>query len=405
MMNSADITWVLTSTALVMLMTPAVGLFYGGLVHRKNILSTIMLSLSILALISVQWVLFGYTLSFGSDIGGLIGGTNWLGLKGVGQGANADYAPSIPHIAFVIFQMMFAVITPALITGAFVERIKFSTFLVFSLIWASLVYDPVAHWVWGVGGWLRNLGALDFAGGIVVHITSGWAALAVALVIRKRKGFDQEPMAPSNVPLTILGAVLLWFGWFGFNGGSALSSNGLAVNAFLVTNVAAAAAAITWMALSWRRKRPSVVGVATGAVVGLVAITPAAGFVGPVAAIIIGAIAAVISYYAMGLRLKLKIDESLDVWACHGMGGLWGTIATGIFATKTINPAGADGLLYGNPQLLWAQLAAAIVVVAFSFLVTFAVAKVLDRVMGLSVNKQEEEVGLDLSQHGEAAYF
>lgn len=405
MMNSADITWVLTSTALVMLMTPAVGLFYGGMVHRKNILSTIMLSFSILALISVQWVLFGYTLSFGRDVVGLIGGTNWLGLQGVGQSANAEYAASIPHIAFVIFQMMFAAITPALITGAFVERIKFSSFLVFTLVWASVVYDPVAHWVWGSGGWLRNLGALDFAGGIVVHITSGWAALAMALVIRKRKGFDQTPMEPNNIPLTILGAVLLWFGWFGFNGGNALSSNGLAVNAFLVTNVAAAAAAITWMALSWRRKSPSVVGVATGAVVGLVAITPAAGFVGPVAAIIIGAVAAIISYYAMGLRMRLKIDESLDVWACHGMGGLWGTIATGIFATKSINPTGADGLLYGNPRLLWVQLVSALIVVVFSFLVTFAVAKVLERTMGLSVNKQEEEVGLDLSQHGEAAYF
>ena len=364
-----------------------------------------MLSFSILALISVQWVLFGYTLSFGRDVVGLIGGTNWLGLQGVGQSANAEYAASIPHIAFVIFQMMFAAITPALITGAFVERIKFSSFLVFTLVWASVVYDPVAHWVWGSGGWLRNLGALDFAGGIVVHITSGWAALAMALVIRKRKGFDQTPMEPNNIPLTILGAVLLWFGWFGFNGGSALSSNGLAVNAFLVTNVAAAAAAITWMALSWRRKSPSVVGVATGAVVGLVAITPAAGFVGPVATIIIGAVAAIISYYAMGLRMRLKIDESLDVWACHGMGGLWGTIATGIFATKSINPAGADGLLYGNPQLLWAQLISTLIVVAFSFLVTFAVAKLLERTMGLSVNKQEEEVGLDLSQHGEAAYF
>jgi Amt family ammonium transporter len=300
--------------------------------------------------------------------------------------------------------MMFAVITPALITGAFVERVRFKTFLVFTLLWATLVYDPVAHWVWGVGGLLRTLGALDFAGGTVVHITAGFSALAFAMVLGHRKWFGKSPMEPNSIPFTVLGAGLLWMGWFGFNGGSALGANGLAVNAVVTTNTAAAAAAITWMFLSWRDNKPSVLGIVTGAVVGLVAITPAAGFVTPLSAIFIGAIAAPISYYSMRFRLKRGLDESLDVWACHGMGGLWGALATGLFATTAVNPAGANGLLYGNPGLLLIQALAAGVAIIFAFSVTFGIAKVLHKFMGLRVTSNEEEVGLDISEHGERAF-
>jgi Amt family ammonium transporter len=403
-MNAGDTTWVIVASALVMLMTPALGLFYGGMVRRKNLLSTIMFSFAILALISIQWILFGYSLSFSASQGGFIGGLNWLGLNGVGMGVNPDYAATIPHSAFMLFQMMFAIITPALISGAFVERIKFSSFLVFSLLWATLVYDPVAHWVWGVGGWLRNLGALDFAGGTVVHITAGFSALAFALVIRKRKGFNGT-MEPNNIPFTILGAALLWFGWFGFNGGSALAANGLAVNAILVTNTAAAAAGLTWMMLNWLQRRPSAIGMATGVVVGLVAITPASGFVSATSAIFIGAIAAAVSYFAIMLRNKWHLDESLDVWACHGMGGLTGALLTGVFASKAINPAGANGLLFGNWHLLGVQALAAIVIILFAFTVTVILAKLIDATMGLSVSFAEEEVGLDISQHGEEAYY
>ncbi|MCG2735154.1 MAG: ammonium transporter [Candidatus Methanoperedenaceae archaeon] len=386
-----------------MLMIPAVGLFYGGMVRKKNALSTIMFSFTILALISVQWVLVGYTLSFGSDIGGIIGNLEWLGLAGVGIVPNADYAATIPALAFMMFQGMFAIITVSLITGAFVERIKFSAFLVFSLLWATLVYDPIAHWVWGVGGWLRNLGALDFAGGTVVHVSAGAAALAFAIVIGARKGFGNQPMEPHNIPMTVLGAVLLWFGWFGFNAGSALGSNGLAASAFVVTNTAAAAAALTWTLLSWYHKRPSVLGTATGAVVGLVAITPASGFVTPMAAIAIGAIAAVLSYYAMLLRMKSKIDESLDVFACHGVGGTWGAIATGIFATAAVNSAGS-GLVDGNAGQVVTQIIAVAATGIYAFIVTYILAKVIDATIGLRVKDEEEAVGLDISQHAEKAY-
>lgn len=404
-MNTGDTAWVLISSALVMLMTPALGLFYGGMVRKKNLLSTIMFSFSILALLSIQWILFGYSLSFGPDVHGIIGGLKWFGLNGVGFGVNPDYAPTIPHLAFMAFQMMFAIITPALISGAFVERIKFSSFLIFTLLWATFVYDPVAHWVWGIGGWLRNLGALDFAGGTVVHITAGFAALAISLVIRKRKGFSEVSMEPNNIPFTIIGAALLWFGWFGFNGGSALGANGLAVNAFVVTNTAAAAAGLTWMIINWIYRKPSAIGMATGAVVGLVAITPASGYVTPGSAIIIGAVAAIISYSCISLRNKWKIDESLDVWACHGMGGVWGAIATGIFASKAVNPAGADGLLYGNWHQFFVQLFTVAVVIVFSFALSFIFAKLIDATMGLSVSDAEERVGLDISQHGEEAYY
>jgi len=399
--DPADTAWVLISAALVLLMTPSLGLFYGGMVRRKNILSTIMMSFIIVALISVQWVLYGYSLAFGPDIVGLIGSLKWLGLNGVGQATNANYAPTIPALAFMIFEAMFAVITPALITGAFVDRIKFSSFLVFTLLWATLVYDPIAHWVWGIDGWLRNIGTLDFAGGTVVHISAGVSALAIALVIGARKGFGKDPMESHNIPMVVLGAALLWFGWFGFNAGSALASSGLATSAFVVTNTAAATAALTWMLLSWIHRKPSVTGTATGSVVGLVAITPASGFVGPIEAILIGIGAAVFCYYAMLFRAKRNIDESLDVWACHGIGGTWGAIATGIFATTLVNPAGANGLLHGNPMQLAIQVTAVAVVWVYAFAVTWMLAKVINSTIGLRVKDEEENVGLDISQHGE----
>ncbi len=402
--DSGDTAWVLASAALVMIMTPALGLFYGGMVRKKNALSTIMFSFAILALISVQWVLYGYSLAFGPDIGHVIGNLNWLGLNGVGQEPNADYAATIPALAYMIFQAMFAIITVALISGAFVERIKFKAFMVFSLLWATLVYDPIAHWVWGVGGWLRNMGALDFAGGTVVHISSGVSALAIAFVIGTRKGFGKQAMEPHNIPMVVLGAALLWFGWFGFNGGSAVASNGLAASAFVVTNTAAAAAALMWTLLSWYHKRPSVLGAATGGVVGLVAITPASGYVTPLAAIIIGAVGAVISYYAMLFRSKQNVDDSLDVWACHGLGGTWGAIATGIFATVAVNSAGANGLLYGNPGQLTTQIIAVAVTWVYAFVMTVVLAKVVDATIGLRVPDEEESVGLDISQHAEKAY-
>ncbi len=402
--NTGDTAWVLIASALVLMMTPALAFFYGGMVRKKNILSTLNLSFILMALIGVQWVLFGYSLAFGSDLGGLIGDGDFLGLRGVGVAPNPDYAPTIPHLAFAAFQMMFAVITPALITGAFVERVRFRTFLLFALLWATLVYDPVAHWVWGNGGFLRRLGALDFAGGTVVHIAAGFSALAFAFVIGARRHFGTHAFEPHNIPYSVLGAGLLWAGWFGFNGGSALAANGLAVQALVNTNTAAAACGLTWMLLSWRDNKPSVLGIVTGAVVGLVAITPAAGYVTPLAAVIIGAIAAPISYYAIRLRQKVGLDESLDVWACHGMGGLWGALATGLFATRAVNEAGADGLLYGNPGQFFVQLLAALTVIVFSFGATFLLAWLLKRTSGLRVSAEEEEVGLDISEHGETAY-
>lgn len=402
--DSGDTAWILISTALVMLMTPAVGFFYAGMVRKKNTLSTLTMSFILLALVSVQWVIIGYTLSFGPDLGGVIGSIKWAGLTMVGQNPNGDYAATIPHLAFMIFQMMFAAITVALIVGSVVERMKFSAFLVFSLLWTTLVYDPVAHWIWGVDGWLRALGALDFAGGTVVHVNAGISALALVLVLGKRKGYGKDNMEPHNIPHVVLGAALLWFGWFGFNGGSALAANGLAASAFVVTNVAAAAAAMTWILLAWRERKPSALGFATGAVVGLVAITPASGFVTPLSAIAIGAIAAACSYYAIKLRMKLRVDESLDVLGCHGVGGMVGAILTGVFATTAVNAAGADGLLYGNPKLLLIQAAAVLVTLVYGFAATWVIAKVLDLTIGLRVTDKEEEVGLDMSQHAESAY-
>jgi Amt family ammonium transporter len=411
--NAGDTAWVLVATALVLMMTPALGFFYGGMVRKKNILSTLNLSFIIMGLISVQWVLYGYTLAFGSSIGGLIGGLNYAGLMGVGESPNVAYAATIPHLAFAAYQMMFAVITPALITGAFVERVRFKTFLLFSLLWATLVYDPAAHWVWSatdpgdgqlVLGWLRGLGALDFAGGTVVHITAGFSALAFAMVIRPRRWFGVSSIEPHNIPFTVLGAGLLWVGWFGFNGGSALAANGLAVTALVNTNTAAATAGLVWILLAWLDNKPSVLGFATGVVVGLVAITPAAGFITPLSALVVGAVSAPISYYAIRFRQRRSLDESLDVWACHGIGGTTGALLTGLFATKLVNPAGADGLFYGNPSQFLIQLVGVIAVAAFAFVLTFGIAKALDAVMGLSVSPDEEEVGLDISEHGERAY-
>ena len=404
--DSGDTAWVLMSSALVLLMTaPGLALFYGGMVRQKNALGTLMQSFIILALISVQWVLWGYSLAFGPDKGGIIGGLEWVGLSGVGPTPNADYAPTIPHTAFMLFQMMFAVITPALITGAFAERKKFSTFLVFILVWATVVYDPLAHWVWGVGGWLRNLGALDFAGGTVVHISSGVSALAAALVIGKRKGYGHQPMPPHNLPFTVMGASLLWFGWFGFNAGSALAANGLAAHAFMTTNTATAAAALGWMFTEWSsRGKPTVLGAASGAVAGLVAITPAAGYVTPMAAIVIGTVAGIICYSACNLKSKLGYDDSLDVVGVHGVGGTWGALATGVFATKLVNDAGGDGLLYGNPKQLGIQLLAVVVTWVLGFVMTTVILMVLDGIIGLRVTDEEEAAGLDLSQHSETAY-
>jgi Amt family ammonium transporter len=403
--DTGDTTWVLISTALVMLMTPGLALFYGGMVRRKNVLGTIMQSFIALGVISVLWVLYGYSLSFGPDVGHIIGNLDWVGLKGVGPEPNPDYAATIPHQAFMIFQMMFAVITPALITGALAERFKFKTYLAFLVLWATFVYFPLAHWVWGVGGWIKELGALDFAGGLVVHISSGISALAAAIVVGRRKGYRIEQMAPHDVTMTLLGAALLWFGWFGFNGGSAVASGALATSAFVATHIATAGAALSWMIAEWaHRSKPTVLGAASGAVAGLVAITPASGFVGPMSALIIGFVAGVICYIAVNLKTKLGYDDSLDVVGVHGAGGTWGAIATGLLASKIVNSAGNNGLLFGNPSLLWDQVISVGATWLYSFIVTFTILKVLDLTLGLRISEEEESDGLDLSQHGESGY-
>ena len=401
--SAGDTAWLLLSAALVMLMTPALGFFYGGLVRRKNVLATIMHSFFILCLISVQWVLWGYTLAFGPDKGGLIGGLDWLTLKGVGQ-EPGPYAATVPHQAFMVFQMMFAVITPALITGAFAERKRFKAFVVFTLLWATFVYDPVAHWVWG-GGWLGQLGALDFAGGTVVHITSGVSALVAALVLGRRVGYGREALEPHDATMTVLGASLLWFGWFGFNAGSAITAGGLASNAFVVTNTAAAMAALTWMTVSWLHKgAPSVLGAAAGAVAGLVAITPASGYVDVSSSILIGLGAGIFCYTAIQLTKRLRVDDALDVFGVHGVGGAWGAIATGIFATVAVNGAAKDGLLAGNPGQLGIQAIAVGAAILYSAVMTFVILKLIDVFVGLRVPESEEVLGLDASQHREAAY-
>jgi Amt family ammonium transporter len=404
--DKGDTAWMLTSSALVLLMTaPGLALFYGGMVRQKNALGTLMQSFIVMALISLQWVLWGYSLAFGPDKGGVIGGLEWIGLRGVGAEPFDAYSKTIPHQAFMLFQMMFAIITPALITGAFAERKKFSSFIVFILAWATIVYDPLAHWVWGDGGWLKKLGALDFAGGTVVHISSGVSALICAIVIGKRHGYGHQPMQPHNLPMTVMGAALLWFGWFGFNAGSALEANGLAVSAFLATNTATAAAALGWMFTEWAmRGKPTVLGAASGAVAGLVAITPASGYVGPISSIIIGAVAGFLCYTACNVKSRLGYDDSLDVVGVHGVGGTWGALATGLFASKAVNDGGADGLFFGNPAQLWYQIVAVLATYVLAIVGTFVILKVIDVLMGLRISADDEAAGLDLSQHSETAY-
>ncbi len=402
--DPGDTAWVLISTALVMLMTPGLAFFYGGMVGRKNVLGMLMQCFTMLCVISVLWVLYGYSLCFAPG-NGFWGGLDWLGLKGVGLEPYGDYAATIPHQLFMMFQAMFAIITPALIIGAFAGRMKFSAFLVFMVLWATFVYDPICHWVWGIGGWLKNLGALDFAGGTVVHINAGIAALVIVLFIGKRNG-GHKAILPHNLPFTLLGTALLWFGWFGFNAGSALSASGLAVNAFVVTNTAAAAAGLSWALLDWVfNEKPTVLGTATGAVAGLVAITPAAGFVNAFSAIIIGLLVSVFCYLVVSVvKPKLGYDDALDVFGVHGIGGIWGAIATGLFASKAINPAGADGLFYGNPEQAIVQLITVGITIAYSAVGSAVIYKIVDAVMKARVSVKDETMGLDLSQHHENAY-
>jgi ammonium transporter, Amt family len=406
LINSGDTAWVLISAALVLMMTPALAFFYGGLVRRKNVLSVLMQCFMIMCIVTIQWVLFGYSLAFGPDTGGFIGNLSWAGLKGVGLTPNPDYAATIPHQAFMIYQAMFAIITPALILGAFAERMRFPAFCVFSLLWTTLVYCPVAHWVWGVGGFLRNSGALDFAGGTVVHVNAGVAALAAALILGKRIGYPDNMSPPHNLPFAVLGAGLLWFGWFGFNAGSALGAGALSTNAFVVTHIAAAAAGLTWAIIDWIvNTRSTVLGMITGAVAGLVAITPAAGFVNPMGAIGIGVGVSIFCYIAVALiKTKFGYDDALDAFGVHGIGGIWGALATGLWATKSVNSAGADGLFYGNPGQFLIQLKAVLVTAIYSFIVTFVLLKLVDKFIGLRVTDSEERIGLDLIDHRETGY-
>jgi len=406
-MNSGDTAWVLTASALVLLMTiPGLAFFYGGLVRRKNVLSILMQCFIIVCVISLQWMLFGYSLAFGPDFHGIIGNLDWAGLVGVGATPNPDYSKTIPHSVFMIFQAMFAIITPALIIGAYAERVKFPAFLLFTLLWATFVYDPLAHWVWGAGGWLKAMGGLDFAGGIVVHVSSGISALVMALLLGKRIGYNHRPIRPHNLPFTVLGAALLWFGWFGFNAGSALAADGLAGNAFVTTNTATAAAGLTWALIEWwHNGTPTILGTATGAVAGLVAITPACGFVNPMNAMFMGIIVAVVCYTAVAvIKGKLGYDDSLDAFGVHGVGGTVGTLLTGVFAQKAVNAAGSDGLLFGNVHQFGVQCLMLAVTVAFAAIMTFIIFKIVDALIGMRVEEKNEIIGLDLTQQSEAAY-
>ncbi|MGE4536807.1 MAG: ammonium transporter [Desulfovibrio sp.] len=402
-MNAADTAFVLISAALVMLMTPGLALFYGGMVRGKNILGTLMHSNILLGTVTIIWAIVGYSLAFGGDIGGLIGNLDYVFLRGVGTAAKPG-VDNIPHLAFMIFQCMFAVITPALITGAFAERIKFSGFLVFTTLWMIVVYSPMAHWVWG-GGWMAKMGALDFAGGAVVHMSSGASALAAALYLGPRRGYGKQAFIPHNLPLTILGAGLLWFGWFGFNAGSALAANGLAASAFVTTHLAAAAAAVSWIVVEWlHRGKPTTLGMASGAVAGLVAITPAAGFVEPMPAILMGLVAGALCYGGVLLKSRLKYDDALDVVGIHGLGGTFGALATGLFATTAVNDAGANGLFYGNPGQLWIQFVSVVATWAYCFVMSLILFKVVDLMVGIRVSLDDETKGLDVSQHSEVGY-
>ena len=403
-MNGGDTAWMLVATALVMVMLPGLALFYGGLVRRKNVLSTIMHSFFGLALVSVVWVLIGFSLAFGHDITGLglLGGPEYVGFSNVGLEPSPTYGITIPFVLFAGFQLMFAAITPALITGAFAERKRFASFVIFTVLWSLLVYSPIAHWVWATDGWLFKLGALDFAGGTVVHASSGLSALIVALLIGKRVA-SAEKLEPHDIPMTVLGAGLLWFGWFGFNAGSAVTAGGLAASAFIATNTAAAAATITWVAAAYlHHRKVSVVGAACGAVAGLVAITPASGFVTAGGALVIGLVVGGLCYSATLLRSYLKIDDALDVFAVHGVGGMFGAIATGVFATTAINFG--QGLIDGNPSQVVVQLAAVGATIAYAVIATFLIVKLVDFILGIRVPSQAEELGLDIAVHGEVAY-
>ena len=405
MINQGDTAWLLLSAALVLLMTPGLALFYGGMVRRKNVLGTLMHSFAAIAIVSIQWILIGYSLAYGPDVNGIIGNLHWALLRNVGL-QPGPYAPTVPHMAFMIYQAMFAVITPALISGAFAERMKFSAYILFIIIWSTLVYDPVAHWIWGAGGWLKNLGVLDFAGGLVVHATSGFSALAAALLIGRRKDLSKEPMPPHNLPMTVTGAGLLWFGWFGFNAGSAFSAGQLSTLAFVTTQAAAASATITWIIIEWlHRGKPTVFGAVTGSIAGLATITPAAGFVGPDMALVIGVLAGAVCYTALSLKPKFGYDDSLDAFGVHGMGGLTGTLCVGLFASVALNAAGANGLFMGNAHQFYVQLGAVAVVAAYSFVASLVILKFVDLAVGLRVQPVHEDSGLDVSLHGEEGYY
>jgi len=405
--NGADTAFMMVAAALVMLMTPGLGLFYAGMVRRKNVLATFQQSFIMLGVVALQWVLFGYSLAFGPDAyGGLVGGLKFVGLNEVGLEPNADYAATIPHQLFMVYQLMFAVITPALISGAFAERMKFSAYLAFTLLWATFVYDPVAHWVWGPGGWIRNLGALDFAGGLVVHVISGVAALCCVIVMGKRRGHGTEEMHPHNLTMTALGTGLLWFGWFGFNAGSALAANKTAVAAFVNTNTAAAAAVVSWSLIEYLHKgKATVLGACSGAVAGLVAVTPCAGFITPMGAMAVGFFVSFVCYGAILMKGRLGYDDSLDVFGVHGVGGIFGALAVGLLARSGIGLGDVDGLLYGNPVLLGKQAVSVLAAAAYSFTVSFGLLKLIDATIGLRVSDDDEEIGLDLTQHGERGYI
>ncbi|MGE4441027.1 MAG: ammonium transporter [Desulfomicrobium sp.] len=403
-MNPTDTAFIIICAALVMFMTPGLALFYAGMTRSKNALGTMMQSFAALGVITLVWIFWGYSLSFGTDMNGLIGGLDFIGMAGVGMEPHESIATNLPHMVFMIFQCMFAIITPALITGAFAERMRFSAFLVFIVLWCTFVYAPLCHWVWG-GGWMARMGAMDFAGGAVVHMSSASAALAAALVIGKRKGWGKRSFLPHNLPMTMIGTALLWFGWFGFNAGSALAADGLAGNAFVTTHVAAATAMLAWVLAEWKfHGKPTTLGAASGAVAGLVAITPAAGFVGIMASVIIGLGAGVLCYFGVSLKSRFGYDDSLDVVGIHGVGGIWGALATGLFASQSINPAGFNGLFYGNPGQLWIQFVSVVATCAFSFLVSYALLKIVNAIVPIRVTDEEEEAGLDVAIHSESAY-
>lgn len=404
-MNTGDTAFLMVSAALVMLMTPGLALFYAGMVRTKNTLGTIMQSFIIIGLISLQWILWGYSMAFGPDKFGIIGGLEWFGLRNVGLTPHPVYAPTVPHQVFMIYQCMFAVITPALITGAFAERMRFGPFLLFSLLWATFVYDPLVHWIWSDGGWLAKLGVLDFAGGIAVHLSSGVAALAAALILGKRQGYGTENLQPHNLPMTLLGAGILWFGWFGFNGGSALSAGSLAGSAFVATHVAGTMGALAWVATEWKLTgKATTLGAASGAIAGLATVTPASGFVGPISAALIGLFAGVGCYWGIMLKNRFGYDDSLDVVGIHGVGGIIGLICAGLFATTAVNSGGSDGLFFGNAAQLGLQCLAVLVTIVYTFVLSFILLKIVDKIWGLRVREEDEIMGLDLSQHNETAY-